>query len=145
MKRFFSKIGRFFWSWGFLKFVLAVIALIVLLYIEEDWRGAHAWAVTKAKWEAKGETFDYAKFVPPPVPDVQNLAAIPLLELKQEASKSASFPAPYLGMPNLEKAMWQDEPTIEFPIGGPEKILEMLAKDYGIAFKGQKPPPSALA
>ncbi len=145
MKRFFSKIGRFFWSWGFLKFVLGLIALIVFLYIEEDWRGAHAWAVTKAKWEAKGETFDYAKFIPPPVPDEQNLAALPLLELKQEPSRSGSFPEPYLGMPNLEKAMWQDEPTIVFPIGGPEKIREMLAKDYGIAFKGQKPSPSALA
>jgi len=145
MKRFFSKIGRFFWSWGFLKLVLGLFALVVLLYIEEDWRGAHAWALTKAKWEAKGETFDYSKFIPPPVPDEQNLAAIPLLEIKQESSQSSDFPEPYLGMPNLEKAMHKGESTIEFPIGGPEKVREMLAKDYEIAFHGQKPPPAALA
>src|SRR5260370_1023445 len=104
MKRFLSKIGRFFWSWGFLKFVLGLIALIVFLYIEEDLRGAHAWAVTKAKWEAKGETFDYAKFIPPPVPDEKNLAAIPLFELKSEKS---TLGWPFLAMPNLEKAIWQ--------------------------------------
>ena len=153
MKRFFSKIGRFFWSWGFLKFVLVVIALIVLLYIEEDWRGAHAWAVTKAKWEAQGETFDYLKFIPPPVPDEQNLAAIPLFELKSE-NPSYGSSGQYLRLLNLEKAMHQDDYHIEIPIygnwmrGDPpdmEKIRGTLAMDYGIAFKGQTLPPDAFA
>jgi hypothetical protein len=98
MKRFFGKIGHFFWSWGFLEFVVAVILLIVLFYVEEDWRGTRVWAVTKAKWEAKGETFDYSKFTPPPVPDEQNLAAIPLFELKEEKSPYDST-LPYLGRP----------------------------------------------
>src|SRR5271170_884102 len=83
--RFFRWIGRglarIFWNWTFLKFVLAIVALIILFYVEEDWRGAHAWAATKAKWEAKGETFDLNKFTPPPIPDDQNLAAIPLFRL----------------------------------------------------------------
>ena len=153
MKRFFSKIGRFFWSWGFLKFVLGVIALIILLYVEEDWRGAHAWAVTKAKWEAKGEKFDYSKFIPPPVPDEQNLAAISLFELKME--KSTYDPSvPHLGMPALERAMRSDDSAIELPHGGnwergeaPDmgKIRTTLAKDYGIVFKGQTPPRDMLA
>ena len=67
MKHFFAKVTRFLWSWGFLKFLLWVITLIVFLYIEEDWRGARAWAATKAGWEAKGESFDFNKFIPPPI------------------------------------------------------------------------------
>jgi hypothetical protein len=86
MKRFLVRagaiIGRFFWSWGFLKFVIGFVMLMVLLYAEEDWRGAHAWAVTKAKWEAKGESFDYQKFIPPLISDDQNLAALPLFNME---------------------------------------------------------------
>ncbi len=54
MKRFLTRIFRFFWSWGFLKFVLFATTFIILLYVEEDWRGARTWAATKAKWEARG-------------------------------------------------------------------------------------------
>ncbi len=81
MKRFFSRLFRFFWSWGFLKFLLVVLTLIVLLYVEEDWRGARAWAATKAKWEARGEMFDLRAFIPPPVPESENLAVLPLFEI----------------------------------------------------------------
>ena len=151
MKRFFVAIGRFFWSWGFLKFVLAILALIVLLYVEEDWRGAHAWAVTKAKWEAQGETFDYAKFIPPPVPDDQNLAAIPLFELKADRS---SHNQPILRLPNLEKALRNDGPYADIPQQGnwmkgeppdKEKIQKTLSEDYAKFFKGQSPPTDSLA
>jgi hypothetical protein len=155
MKRFLmracAKVGRFFWSWGFLKFVLGVVVLIILLYVEEDWRGAHAWAVTKAKWEAKGETFDYAKFIPPPVPDPQNLAAIPLFQLKEEKATWGT----YLGLPNLEQALREDADTyLEMPPVGnwmlgnaPDmaKIGQTIAEDYGRVFKGQKPPGDILA
>ena len=82
MKRFCTKVGRFFWAWGFLKFVLSAVTLIVLLYVEEDWRGARAWAATKAKWEARGISFDFNRLIPPPVPADQNLAAIPLFKME---------------------------------------------------------------
>jgi hypothetical protein len=42
MKVFFTstcaKIGRVFWSWGFLKFILWTVTLIILFYVEEDCR-----------------------------------------------------------------------------------------------------------
>jgi hypothetical protein len=94
MKRFLAKIGHFFWSWGFLKFVLWAITLIVLFYVEEDWRGAHMWAQTKAKWEAKGESFDYSRLIPPPIPDSENLGAIPLFKLAPEP-ESGGQPGPH--------------------------------------------------
>lgn len=59
---------------------LACLAgLIVLFYVEEDIRGRLAWAQFKAQWEAKGEKFDVAAFVPPPVPDDRNFAMTPLV------------------------------------------------------------------
>jgi hypothetical protein len=52
--------------------------LIALFYVEEDWRGKHDWEKFKREWEAKGEHFDYAGIVPPPVPDDQNFAMQPI-------------------------------------------------------------------
>jgi hypothetical protein len=58
----------------------AVLAtLIGLFYAEEDWRGWHAWQKFKHEWEPKGERFDRASVVPPPVPDDQNFALTPIV------------------------------------------------------------------
>ena len=61
-------------------FGLACLAtLIALFYAEEDWRGWHAWNQFKQQWEAKGEHFDLASIVPPPVPEEQNFAMTPIV------------------------------------------------------------------
>jgi hypothetical protein len=60
-------------------FGLACLAtLIAVAYVEEDWRGKHDWEKFKRQWEAKGEKFDYASVIPPPVPDDQNFAMAPI-------------------------------------------------------------------
>ena len=150
MKRFFAKIGHFFWSWGFLKFILGVVALIILFYVEEDWRGARAWAATKAEWEAKGETFDYNKFIPPPVPDDQNLAAIPLFKQEMVKNYDGSLAPVQVA---LNHALRDDLPSLELPRTGysrtgelPDmaKIQKTLASDYAMAFKNAKPPDDTL-
>ena len=56
-----------------------LVTLIALAYAEEDWRGWHAWNQFKHQWEAKGEKFDFASVVPPPVPDDQNFALAPVV------------------------------------------------------------------
>lgn len=62
-------------------FALACFATaIALFYTEENWRGKHAWDKYKREWEAKGEQFDVANFIPPSVPDEQNFALTPLLK-----------------------------------------------------------------
>ena len=136
MKRFLAKVGRFFWSRGFLIFCLAVVALVVLFYVEEDWRGAHAWAATKAKWEAKGESFDLRKFIPPPIPDDQNLAALPLFKLEYDSSPDP-FPYPRAlqkavgtGFDHLPMGNWMhgDPPDIR-------EILLQIASDYRTTFR----------
>jgi len=70
----------FFWKhWRRTFFGLACFAtLIGLLYAEEDWRGKHDWNKFKREWEAKGEHFDFASVIPPPVPDDQNFALTPI-------------------------------------------------------------------
>jgi len=71
------------WCWRNFKrflFGLACLAtLIALFYAEEDWRGWHAWQKFKHEGEAKGERFDPASVVPPPVPDDQNFALTPIV------------------------------------------------------------------
>ena len=151
MKRFFAKVGRFFWSWGFLKFVLGVVALVILFYVEEDWRGARAWTVTKSKWEAKGESFDYNKFIPPSVADDQNLAAIPLFKLE---SVKDSEGRSQLEAVNLRKAMGSDYSHDDLPpLGAWQKgelpdmnnVKQVIAGNYATVFKSGKPPDNTLA
>jgi hypothetical protein len=145
MKRFFIKIGRFFWSWGFLKFILWSVTIIIFLYVEEDWRGARTWAATKAEWEAKGESFDFNSLIPPPVPDDQNLAAIPLFKLEPDPKNNGDL-APLV----LQKALRHDLPgnNLIIPHSGNglagqlpdmEKIREVVATDYVEAFKTAPP------
>jgi hypothetical protein len=144
MKRFFGKIGRFFGSRGFLKFVLWTVTLVVLFYAEEDWRGAHAWAATKAKWEARGVNLDLAKLTPPSVPESQNLGAIPLFQL----TRVDGYGGPsYFDDVTLRKAMekgWSttDAPQVNGWIWGDlpdlDKIRESISTQYAKTFK-QRP------
>jgi len=143
-------LARFFWNRIFLKFVLGLIALIFFFYVEEDWRGAHAWAVTKAEWEAKGESFDYTKFIPPPIPEDQNLGALQLFKIEPvKYSDGSSYP----GLVNLRRAMRNELPPLDFSAIGhwqkgdlPDmaKIQKMIAANYSAAFKGAKAPDDTL-
>ncbi len=54
-------------------FILAALAtLIALAYAVENWRGRRAWTQFQREWEAKGERFNLADVIPPPVPDDEN-------------------------------------------------------------------------
>jgi len=74
---------RCFFSWRHFRRILfalaCLIALIILFYAEEDFRGWLAWQHFKHEWEAKVGRFDFASFIPPPVPDDQNFALTPIV------------------------------------------------------------------
>jgi hypothetical protein len=57
-----------------------IVTLVVLFYAEEDWRGWHAWNNYHLQLEASGAQLDYRAFIPKPIPDDQNFAAIPVIE-----------------------------------------------------------------
>lgn len=57
-----------------------LVTIVVLIYAEEDWRGSHAWNNYRQQLEAGGAQLDYRQFIPKPVPDDQNFAAIPVID-----------------------------------------------------------------
>jgi hypothetical protein len=78
---FFSRLIRWMFSWRTLRRALLILAglftLVALFFAEENWRGKRAWEKFKREWEAKGERFDLAAFLPKPVPDDQNFVMTP--------------------------------------------------------------------
>jgi hypothetical protein len=76
-------LARCLSSWHGLKRLLVGLAcvagLVALFYAEENIRGRLAWGRFKAQWEGKGEKFDFAAFIPPPVPADQNYAMAPVV------------------------------------------------------------------
>ena len=60
-------------EWALLVFGILLL-LIGFSYGLADWRGNSVWEKYKREWEAKGERFDFASFVPKPVPDDHNFA-----------------------------------------------------------------------
>ena len=75
----------FFWlfSWRMakraIKALAALLCLAAILYVEENWRGKHAWNACRHELEVKGEHLDFDYFIPPPVPDEQNFALTPVV------------------------------------------------------------------
>ena len=58
----------------------AIVALALILYLEEDLRGWLAWHKCKHEFAAKGTVFDWNAYIPPPVPDDQNFFAAPKMQ-----------------------------------------------------------------
>jgi hypothetical protein len=59
--------------------VVGLGVLAAVAYIVENIRGKAAWENFHAEWTAKGEKFELSAFLPPKVPDMENLAKTPLL------------------------------------------------------------------
>lgn len=75
---------------GWAKSIVALAVLVIALYVEEDWRGETSWKQTQADVAAQGESLDPKKFIPPPVPDEENFAALPIF--RTEADPSGEYP-----------------------------------------------------
>ena len=77
----FEPLFRWFFTWRVLRRFVAgfavLVTLVALFYAEEDWRGKRAWEKYKHEMEAKGAVLDWAAYIPPPVPDDQNIFKAP--------------------------------------------------------------------
>lgn len=70
-----------------------LIALVVLFFAIENWRGRRAWKGYLTELKARGDSPLPEAVIPPPVPDEDNFAATPLLaRLFEEESPEALFP-----------------------------------------------------
>ena len=69
-----GRSGRRFLFWSGC-IALLVVAVVLMLC----WSGTSGWKTYKRQWEARGERFDLASFVPKPVPDDQNFALAPIV------------------------------------------------------------------
>jgi hypothetical protein len=58
----------------------AVIGLLTAFYVEEDVRGKWAWQRCQRQLQATGEVFDWNAFVPPPVPEAENVFGAPKMK-----------------------------------------------------------------
>jgi hypothetical protein len=58
----------------------AFATLIALFYTVEDVRGKRAWTKCKHELEAKGMVLDWNAYIPPPVPDDQNIFKAPRMQ-----------------------------------------------------------------
>jgi hypothetical protein len=87
--RFTQTIFHWLFRWRTLKLFLKAFAALLFLswlyfYVEENWRIKRAWDNYRREWETKGERFDFASFVPKPVPDEQNFALTPIVATSYE-------------------------------------------------------------
>ena len=91
--------SRKFWQRG--AFALACLAtLIVAAYAVENYRGEKVWTRYRADAEARGAKLDFKDFIPPPIPDLENFAAIPIYRdllssdpaVRERVKKAAALP-----------------------------------------------------
>ncbi len=80
----FGRLCRWLFSWRGIRRVLIVLAwtgtIVGLWYGEENWRGRRAWNQYREAIGARGESLEFASYIPKPVPDDQNFAMTPLLK-----------------------------------------------------------------
>ncbi len=65
-----------FWKQALLCAVGA-IALLILFYAEENWRGRRAWEACKRELNSRGAVMEWSNYIPPPVPNEQNFFKAP--------------------------------------------------------------------
>ncbi len=105
-----------------------VVTLVLLFYAEEDWRGWHAWTQYRQLLEAGGAQLDYNAFIPKPVPDDQNFAAIPFIaswftqrtNLEQRWGDKYWFASSMIGSP-------PNPPASAVGQGGERSFLDLIA------------------
>ena len=57
--------------------IAGLVGLIALFYLVEDWRGRRAWENCVRDLEATGIRLNWDAYIPPPVPDEENVFKAP--------------------------------------------------------------------
>jgi hypothetical protein len=121
--------------------LVSAVILVSLLYLEEDWRGASELAAVKARWQDAGYSVDRADYVPPPVPDDQNLAALPVFVLVPNPERNGRLEDTPLR--NATNGDLHGGPLQDYK--AKQDIATLVARAYTQMFPGKKPPASHVA
>lgn len=82
--RFRGRLSSRLFSWRAARRTLVVLAGLVTLaaafHTEENWRGKRAWENCKRELEARGAVLDWSAYIPPLVPDEQNIFKAPKMQ-----------------------------------------------------------------
>ena len=97
------------WPRRLLRVVLMLTTLVILFYVEENWRSARALEQVEARLEARGELLTVEKLFPE-IPEDQNFFAAPVIRERFESLEPRWFPfkdGGNMGAPLSEA--WADE------------------------------------
>lgn len=103
------------WPRRLLRIGILLVSLVILFYVEENWRGNRAWQQVKSGLEARGEPLTMEQWLPP-VPDAENFFAAPVVREKFGNTEPAWFrfkDGGHLG--NALNAAFADEKNYNLP------------------------------
>jgi hypothetical protein len=96
-----------------------LVGLVVLFYAEEYVRGRWAWERHLRQLAARGDSLDIHKFVPPPIPDDQNMAAAPIFATLFTESNGFTTLSRQLSLPSTKHAWdadWRSGRKLDFTV-----------------------------
>jgi hypothetical protein len=118
-------------------FWLACLALLVVVVcLVLSWSGRSAWDNYRRQWEARGERFDFASFVPKPVPDDQNFALVPIVASSYERildKNGHKISPPNRNVVNrLELEIYGDYSLVQTPTNGSGSWTRGMTSDLKV-------------
>jgi hypothetical protein len=110
--------------------IAALITLITLFYVMENWRGRRAWENYKAELTSRGERLNLSDYVVKPVPPDQNFAETPVL-------RAITFKS------RIDTNVWGKFQSVRgvgtFSPMGPDEVRKENAEEILNAFKAIEP------
>ena len=158
-----SSVKARFFSWPFswrgtrraLIGFIVLLTLVAIAYAEENWRGKRAWEHCKRELESKGEVIDWHAYIPPPIPDEQNVFKAPKMTewfvkgsgqtTNTELSQHLSNPKTHSIITNKEAAAdylaWSEQHATDFEIirEGLKRPFARIDGDYNRPYAMARP------
>ena len=124
-------------NWRRIWFWLGCFALLlVFVWLVVEWSGKSAWEHYQRQWEARGERFDFASFVPKPVPAGQNFALAPIVASSYafclDTNGNKISPQHTNAVDRLKLEIYGDNSLVEMPTNGLGSWTRGLTSDLRV-------------
>lgn len=117
-------------------FLLAILTPVAIwgFYLYADASGAREWEETKKRLVAAGDNLDFNSYIPPKIPDDQNLAAIPLFKLEPDPSDEKKLTPLALNKTVINYRFLQTFNQEFGKFADENNIDKLISEDYKLAF-----------